>query len=108
MSKIVFIDPKILDEIFIENISSHKKHSNNYSIAQEKKNLILEMIFSSEYKIHKNKFTAYNLYKMGLSHGEIAIRLKISEQTSRNYKAEVIRKILDITAKLNSIELISV
>lgn len=38
MSKIVFVDPKILNEIFIENIYENRKHSKEYSIAKEKKN----------------------------------------------------------------------
>lgn len=104
MNKIVFVDPKILNEIVTETIYTNSKHSKEYSIAKEKKNIILEMIFNSEYKIHKNKFVAYTLYKSGLSHKEIAEQLQITEQTSRNYNAQVIKKILIISEKLNSCE----
>lgn len=100
MSKIVFVDPKILNEILTENIYENGNHSKEYSIAKEKKKLILEMIFNPEYKIHANKIEAYNLYKSGFSHREIAEKLKITEQTSRNYNSQVIKKILTICDKL--------
>lgn len=104
MKKIVFIDPKILNEIFVENIYSNAKNSKEYSIAKEKKNLILEMILNPEYKIHKNKLSVYTLCKSGFSHKEIAAKLQITEQTSRNYNAQVLKRILTIIDKLNNCE----
>lgn len=103
MSTLTFLDPKLLEKIIDEDIFFYRKHSEFVTIAKQKRDVILNLILDPAYKVYSTKLEAYNLFKSGLSHQEIAKRLNISEQVSKNYKSEVTKKIMILAGILENV-----